>query len=91
MPELSKAANWSRMPDHLYTNAPGRAGGSIKILRGGEDGSGYILFSGVWKQDDGKEGELDLVVSAYANAAEVHWGPDKTITNEWTKNIEEQP
>lgn len=74
-----------------YTNAPGRVGGGIELLSGGTGGSGYVLFSGVWRQDDGKKGELDLIVSDYGDEFEVHWGPEKNIINKWTKNFEKKP
>ena len=68
-----------------YTNAPGRAGGSIEILGGDFGASGYILFNGVWDQVDGKRGELELVVSSYGNAVEVRWGGETEIINQWVR------
>lgn len=67
-----------------YTNQDGRPAGSMSVLDGSVGGSGFILFSGEWKQDDGKTGEFDLVFSLYGGKAELRWGPEKSISNKLT-------
>ncbi len=68
-----------------YTNAPGRVGGSIELLRREAGGSGYVMFNGVWIQEDGKKGDLNLLVAGYANEAQVRWGPELSISDDWRK------
>ncbi|WP_299632498.1 hypothetical protein [uncultured Roseobacter sp.] len=71
-----------------YSNAPGRSKGSIRIIGGDFSGSGFIVFSGAWFQDDGREGELELI-PGYENEIQVRWGPENKIFSEWVKlNLE---
>lgn len=67
-----------------YSNVPGRSPGGIE-LRDAEPGSGFILFRGDWRQDDGKTGELELLISGYGDKVAVMWGPRMSIVSELTK------
>lgn len=73
-----------------YSNAPGRSEGSIEILGGDFSGTGFIIFSGIWTQDDGRDGVFELV-AGYGDDALVRWGPDKSISNDWVKMNNELP
>lgn len=67
-----------------YSNAPNRSGGAIEIQGGNFAGSGFLLFTGTWSQDDGREGEFEFV-AGYGNEAQVRWGPDNSIISEWIR------